>query len=193
VSGLILCVGMAGAAAISGEALVTTRHLTDPDAILALASHEWERLPEASRLALIYPDARVLLTEPVRPTAYNCYKCAERREWLASLGVDEARIVLLPRRVQNTYDEAVAAREYSREHGIHRLMIVTSPYHTRRTFATFSSVFSDVPIALGVLAGVESPARPDRWWMASYDRGYVAYEWAALVWYAVGHQVSPIQ
>ena len=174
----------------AGASLIRISDLAAPDAILALASHEWERLPAVTRLAHTYPDARVLLTEPVKPTMFNCHLCAGRPEWLVSRGVDRARIAVLPRRVTNTYDEALAAREYCREHSIRRLIVVTSPYHTRRALATFSSVLG-AGTAVGVYPSAESPATPDRWWTAPYDRAYVAYEWTALVWYAVRHHVSP--
>ena len=64
-------------------------------------------------------------------------------------------------------------------------MVVTSPYHTRRSLATFRQVFAGTPITIGVVpAEATSPARPDWWWWAApYDRAYVGYEWAAITYY----------
>ena len=175
-----------------GTFLVTSSGPKSPDAILMLASHEWERLPAVSRVARENPGATVLLTEPRRPTIFNCHLCAERSRWLVNLGVESTRIVVLQRRVGNTHDEAEAAREYSSAQGVHRLLVVTSPYHTRRTLAVFTTVFRDSGVEIGVQPALpESPARPEAWWMSAYDRAYVRYEWAALVWYAIRHQVSP--
>ena len=39
-------------------------------------------------------------------------------------------------------------------------------------------------------ASSSSPARPDRWWAAPYDRAYVAYEWAAVVYYALRYRIA---
>ena len=166
--------------------------LAAPDAIVMLASHEWERLPEAARLARDNPRATVLLTEPRQLNAYNCHLCAQRTDWLANLGVDRRRVVVLPQKARNTYEEAVAVRAYCEEHAVGRLVIVTSPYHTRRAFAVFTTVLSGTGTEVGVMPALhESAAQPSLWWWLPDDRAYVAYEWAALAWYAVRHRVSP--
>jgi uncharacterized SAM-binding protein YcdF (DUF218 family) len=62
--------------------------------------------------------------------------------------------------------------------------VVTSPYHTRRSLGTFEKVFADTGVEIGIHPAVRtSPAIPERWWLRRYDRGYVLYEWAALVYY----------
>ena len=50
----------------AGSALVVSEPLASPDAIVSLASHEWERLPAAAALARQYPEALVVLTRLVR-------------------------------------------------------------------------------------------------------------------------------
>ena len=47
----------------AGALLVVAQELPVPQAILALGSHEWERLPAVARLAARYPDA---LRSPLR-------------------------------------------------------------------------------------------------------------------------------
>jgi uncharacterized SAM-binding protein YcdF (DUF218 family) len=73
-----------------------------------------------------------------------------------------------------------------------RLLIVTSPYHTRRALATFAAVFRSSDITIGIHPALSSsPAQPASWWRYAYDRKYVRYELAALSWYVVRHGVSP--
>lgn len=178
--------------AFAGSALVVRYDIPDPDAFIALGSHEWERLPAVAGLAGRAPDALVLLTEPVRPTTANCHLCPDRTAWLQALGVAADRIVVLPRRVQNTRDEAAAVAEYRLVRPIHRLVVVTSPYHARRALAAFASVLGS-SVLVGVHPALEqSPATPGRWWRAPYDRAYVPYEWAALAWYALRYGVNPL-
>jgi uncharacterized SAM-binding protein YcdF (DUF218 family) len=177
----------------AGVALVVNRPVDHPQVIVSLASHEWERLPSAARLAEINPHAVVLLTRPSAPTPESCNRCAERPAWLESLGVSKDRIALAPGGVKNTYDEAIAVREYCRRHDTRRVLVVTSPYHTRRTLATFESVFAHSDTVVGVSpAWVHSLAHPERWWADASDRWYVRYEWAALLWYTVRHQINPL-
>ena len=174
----------------AGSLLVVTREVPAPQAIVVLGSHEWERLPAAAQLAARNREAAVLLTDPARPNIHNCFRCGERVAWLKSLGVPSARVVVLTRKVTNTFDEATAAREYVTQHHDARVMVVTSPYHTRRALATFEKVFAGSNVAIGVTpASDDSPARPRRWWASGYDRWYVSYEWAAVVWYALRHGV----
>ena len=87
---------------------------------------------------------------------------------------------ILPLTAPGTHGEALAALTFARETHVRRLMIVTSPYHTKRSLATFRSVFDGSSIEIGIEpATASSPARPERWWATPYDRAYVAYEWAA--------------
>ncbi len=191
---LALLVLGAGAWGLSqaGTSLVVHQPVAAPQAILSLGSHEWERLPVAADIAAREPTARVLLTEPVRPTPANCSNCSNRVAWLGGLGVARDRVKVLNPRVTNTYEEALVARDFCTQQGITRLVVVTSPYHTRRALATFEAVFLGSGVRLGVEPALEhSPARPDSWWTRTQDRWYVPYEWTALAWYTVRHSINP--
>lgn len=175
-----------------GDTLLVDKPLDHPQAIVVLASHEWERLPAAAALARRYPAARLLLTLPVEVTEHNCHKCAERVNWLTEAGVDRTRVTVLPHRVTNTYDEATASRAFATRHGIDRLVIVTSPYHGRRALATFRHLFQTAGVAADLGLVTSAPGiDPARWWLRRYDREYVAYEWAGIVYYAVRFGVVP--
>lgn len=167
----------------AGNALIVTHELSSPDAILMLASHEWERLPAAAALARKHPDAVVLLTVPTVITEHNCHLCRDRIAWLEAEGVDPARVRLLPRRAMNTYQEAEAARDYARAAGLNGMLIVTSPYHTRRAWATFAHIFRGSSMALGIVPAAAAQGRPMTWWMSPFDRYYITYEWAAIFKY----------
>ena len=172
--------------------LLVDRPIDQPDAIVVLASHEWERLPVAAELGRRYPAAQVLLTLPVEVTEHNCHECSERLSRLTEAGINPDRVIVLPQLVTNTYDEARAARAFAARHGIDRLVIVTSPYHGRRALATFRHLFRSAGVStdLGLLTA--SPGiDPARWWLRHYDREYVAYEWTGIVYYAIRFGVLP--
>jgi uncharacterized SAM-binding protein YcdF (DUF218 family) len=176
----------------AGSALVVSRQIAAPDAIVSLASHEWERLPHAARLATTFPEATVLLTLPPAPSVHSCHDCAHRADRLTRQGVQAARIRVIPLTLPGTHGEAVATLAFARRAGIHRLLVVTSPYHTRRSLATFQEVFAGSGIDVGIEpASSTSPAQPPRWWRNPYDRAYVAYEWAAVVYYVWKYGVPP--
>jgi uncharacterized SAM-binding protein YcdF (DUF218 family) len=179
-AGAVLVAGLTWA----GTLLVVSRPLAYPDAIVSLASHEWERLPLTTSLALQYPAAIVLLTQPQPASVNNCYHCAERVTELRSAGIGANRITILPLNAPGTYGEALACRDYLQTSAVTRVLIVTSPYHTRRALAIFRTVLAGRNIDLGVVpASAYSPARPRWWWLSPYDLWYVSYEWAATGYY----------
>jgi uncharacterized SAM-binding protein YcdF (DUF218 family) len=173
--------------------LIVSEEIDAPDAIVVLASHEWERLPVAALIAHRHPAARVWLTLPVEVTEHNCFECADRVEWLTAEGIAEQRVTVLPQRVVNTYDEARATAAFVHAHPVDRLVIVTSAYHGRRALATFRHLFTRTGVRAHVgLAPALSSAQPARWWRRRYDRDYVAYEWAGIVYYALRYGVLPV-
>jgi uncharacterized SAM-binding protein YcdF (DUF218 family) len=180
----VVCALLAWALYRAGPALVVRVPVTNPDAIISLASHEWERLPQTAASAKLYPNAVVLLTQPEAATPFNCHDCPNRVHRLGLLDVREDRIQLLTLTGPGTHGEAVAALDYARRRRLRRLLIVTSPYHTRRALAVFRKVFEGTGVEIGVAPALtHSVARPERWWFGGYDRSYVAYEWAALIYY----------
>jgi uncharacterized SAM-binding protein YcdF (DUF218 family) len=178
---------------VAGTSLVSVRPVSNPAAIVSLASHEWERLPDTARLAKAAPSASVILTLPQPVSVFNCHDCGGRVNRLRHLGVSPDRVRILPLTTPGTYGEADAVLGFARKAHIRRLIVVTTPYHTRRSLAVFHKVFDGSGIEIGIEPASSSPARPDRWWATPYDRAYVAYEWAALVYYGFRYGVAPWQ
>jgi uncharacterized SAM-binding protein YcdF (DUF218 family) len=175
----------------AGTALVVSHPLADPDAIVSLASHGWERLPVATEIAAENPHALLLLTLPQMPNEYNCYECSGRAHQLEQAGISKDRIRILPLTSGGTHGEAIAVRDFAQRSPIKRLMIVTSPYHTRRSLALFRNILAGTDTAIGITpASAKSKARPDQWWRTPYDRWYVRYEWAAIPYYFVRYGVN---
>lgn len=189
-TGGLALLAFALAATRAGVLLVVSEPLPHPDAIISLASHEWERLPAAARLATVNPSAVVLLTLPQPVSIYNCHDCSGRVARLERLGVRQDRVRVLPLTEPGTYGEALAALAFARQAHVRRLVIVTTPYHTRRSLATFEHVFEGSGVAIGIVPASTSPATPEWWWTDPYDRWYVAYESAAIVYYAIRYAVA---
>jgi uncharacterized SAM-binding protein YcdF (DUF218 family) len=184
---LVLALGACNA----GSLLVVRHPLERPDAIISLASHEWERLPRTANLALANPAALVVLTIPQPATVENCYDCNGRLARLQHLGIPSDRVRTILLTSPGTYGEALATLALVTRTPIRRLLIVTTPYHTRRSLATFRSVLAASGVEVGVEPADSNLAQPGRWWATPYDREYVSYEWAALVYYALRYQIVP--
>jgi uncharacterized SAM-binding protein YcdF (DUF218 family) len=182
---LVLMLASGWALVHAGTALVVRVPIDSPDAIVSLASKEWERLPVTASLARHHPGAVVLLTEPQEVTIFNCHLCAGRVAELVRDGVEEARIHLVPASLGGTRGEALAIVTFARQMELRRMLVVTSPYHTRRALATFRAAAAGTDIEVGIEpSAAVSAAVPERWWRTPFDRWYVRYEWAAILYYA---------
>ena len=165
---------------VAGRLLVVERPIADPELIVMLTGHEWERLPATVDAARRYPRSKVAISVPSYVTRYNCHGCDGRVETLIDAGVAPDRIVELRPTADNTRGEAEGVSAYVRAHGIRRVVAVTSIYHTRRTAWLFRRALPD-EVAVGVESSrAFSRHRPWAWWSRSGDVWYVSYEWAAL-------------
>lgn len=183
--GVLLVILVCLASPLPAWWLIASLPLAHPAALLMLASHEWERLPALAGAATKYPNAQILLTVPVDPTPESCFRCDRRVAWLKAFGIDSRRVTEVVISENGTWGEAVTARAVAGQRdGFDSLLVITSPYHTRRSLYAFRYHFADTDIEIGVQPATDaSPAAPTRWLLSEYDRDYVAYEWAALVYY----------
>jgi uncharacterized SAM-binding protein YcdF (DUF218 family) len=117
--------------------------LTNSDAIVLLAGSRAERVPAA---AMLYRDGYapliILANDGVRAGFspkhhHNLYQIERAEEELVSRGVPREKIVKLPYYGSATIFDALAAKKYLFKSGLKKIIVVTSDYHSRRTFWTF--------------------------------------------------------
>jgi uncharacterized SAM-binding protein YcdF (DUF218 family) len=106
-------------------------------------------------------------------------------EALQKDGIQAEQIEIIPQQVSSTYDEAVRVRDYAQGAGLKSVLIVTSPYHSRRALWVWQRVFRESGIHVGIdpaPAGEQSPPAATWWW---HWRGWlsVAFEYPKLVYY----------
>lgn len=124
------------------EGLPREDPLTPADAVYVLASdvqRDGDLSTEAITrllhgLALVQQGLapRLILAELPRPHDHHAEAA---RRLMAELGLSTELLVVGP--VTNTHDEAVQVAELCREHGLGRLLVVTSRLHSRRAAETF--------------------------------------------------------
>ena len=145
---------------------------------------EFYRQGLANRILLTNDNARgEWSTEEQR----NPFFYERARNNLLRLGVPADRIEVLSTPVTNTYDEAVALREYAATNKLRSLLVVTSAYHSRRVLWTFERVFGQTSIAINVqsvAAGEQTPP-PLTWWLHLRGWQMVGGEYVKNVYYRV--------
>jgi uncharacterized SAM-binding protein YcdF (DUF218 family) len=185
----------AGAMAWLGPWLVVDEPLMASDAIFVTHGVTPHRELEGAALFLEGWAPRVALTRArdtlpaaVRRLAGEPEPQERSARVLARRGVPDGAIVKLDRVVDNTEQELEADFEHARRHGWRRVIVVSSPYHTRRIRVIWNARFQrDVPAI--VRATRYEPVDPSRWWRSGRALEDVAHEVLGIVNFRLG---SPI-
>jgi uncharacterized SAM-binding protein YcdF (DUF218 family) len=179
---------------LAARALIVNVRLERVDAVVVLSGSS-TYLERARWAAMIFNQGRapkIVLTNDKLQSGYSLEK--DRNPFFVELAVDELRRAGVPAdRIEviatpagNTYDEANLLRDYSMQHDLRALSIVTSPYHTRRALRTFGRAFLGRSTRLGVESpppGLQSPP-PASWWLHSLGWKLVPGEYLKLIYYA---------
>jgi uncharacterized SAM-binding protein YcdF (DUF218 family) len=104
-------------------------------------------------------------------------------------GVPSESIIVLTGTVSSTYDEAVEVHAFATGQKLASLLLVTSPYHSRRALWTWRRVFTDAPITLGIETppAHESVVKPATWWLSTDGWRNVGAEMVKIAWYRVAY------
>ncbi len=106
---------------------------------------------------------------------------------LTRLGVPRDKIEILPTQVSSTYDEAVLLRQHAQGQNLSAILVVTSPYHSRRALWVFRRVFRDSGKQIGMepaSTGWQTPS-PANWWLKRRGWQSVPIEYLKMVYYAI--------
>lgn len=100
---------------------------------------------------------------------------------LVERGVPAESVVRFSHTADNTREEAQALRQLVVERGWHRVLLVTSNYHTRRARYIFRRVFPPA-VEVRVVAARDSGYDPDRWWESRRGEKLFFHEMLAFCW-----------
>ena len=140
----------------------------------------------APRVALTLP--REPISEDVRRLAGEPAQQEHSSRILRRRGVPEAASVRLERMVDNTEQELQAGFDYARAQGFRRVIIVSSPYHTRRIRVIWRSRFeAEIPAVVRVTR--YEPVDPARWWRSRRSLEEISHEVFGITNFLLG---SPI-
>lgn len=179
----------------TGKWLIRVDPLARADAIFVLDGMTPHRELEAVMLYREGWAPRVVLSRPrsdITDEMRRVFDLPQPREGLVRLllrsGVPASAIAVLDPTVDNTLQELHADFEYARAHGFRRVILVSSPYHTRRIRLIWGSRFErEIPAV--VRATRYEPVDPTRWWRSRRSIQDVGHELAAIIHFYIG---SPI-
>lgn len=97
---------------------------------------------------------------------------ALNRRALLRAGVPGDRIVMLPKICTSTRAEASQVREYIQAHGIRRIIVVTTAFHTSRARWIFKRMLQGTDVEVRVAASVDQRFNESNWYT---NRGLLDY------------------
>ena len=176
-----------------GRLLIVRTPLYHADAIVVLSGSSTfrERIAHAARLYKKGVAARIILTNDNQQGGWsnelerNPFFFERARTQLFEAGIPEDAVEVLLEPVTGTHDEAVLLQSYCERHNFDSLLIVTSPYHSRRARWTFNRVLGSRGIEIGI-----DPVEVDKnsvatWWLRPSGLKTVPLEYVKLLYYRV--------
>jgi uncharacterized SAM-binding protein YcdF (DUF218 family) len=186
---LALLIVIAAVVAFRGAGRWLTREdpLAHADVIFVLSGSMPYRAEEAAKVFALGYAPEVWLSRPDSPAGelqkLGIHFVGEEeynRDILIRKGVPDAAIHLLQDTVVNTEEEVEDAGREMQRAGKHKVILVTSPQHTRRVKVIWRKLTGDNPKAM-VRAAHEDPIDLDHWWWNTRDIFSVVREMLGLV------------
>jgi uncharacterized SAM-binding protein YcdF (DUF218 family) len=192
---LAVAVALAGSRG-TGRWLVHEDPLAPADLVFVLSGSMPYRAEEAARVFRLGYAPEVWVSRPESPRELErlgIHFVGEQeynRAVLIREGVPEEAVHILPDTILNTEQEVEEVAREMRRTGKTRVIIVTSPQHTRRVRTLWTKLVQDDRKAL-VRAAYEDQFDADHWWRSTSDAFSVVHETLGLMNAWAGLPVRP--
>ena len=149
------------------------------DALVVLSGGKFTRIPHALKLFEEGYAPEILLTDEKKRSIRFAH-LLPNNEMIAQAMIEELGLKAPVSIIQSqkggatsTFDEAHDLLKFSEKEGFRHLILVTDPYHTRRAYHAFQSVFEGSDILLEMSAAQNEIFNESNWWTS--DQGISAY------------------
>ena len=187
-TGLIIFIGAiyVGLRAVAAY-LIVADELVPVKAIVVLSGGTESRMRETLRLYEEGYGSIIILTETggTLGDSEQLYSF-DMRIQLMNNGVPSGNIIITDMQVSSTIDEARAVRETLTNQQFPSAIIVTDPYHTRRTRMVFREAFADSPIEIYIRPAGSSWYNSRTWFLSARGWQFTTLEYIKLIGYQLG-------
>lgn len=104
---------------------------------------------------------------------------------LEGQGIPRSAFLTSDRPTKSTFEEAVLVKELVMNSDYNSLIIITTPYHCRRTWLTFRKVFEESDVRMLMLPSPYSDFKPADWWKKRRYLREVIIEYQKLIYYTL--------
>lgn len=120
---------------------------------------------------------KVLVSGP--SGVYGHYESELAIDFAVRQGYRAEDFIPIPNLARSTREEARVVLAELRRMGVHRFLVVTSNFHTRRAGAIYRSLARDV--SFRVVAAPDEYFRPQEWWKSRQGRKIFLVEWMKTI------------
>ncbi|MCB9234907.1 MAG: YdcF family protein [Bacteroidia bacterium] len=171
-----------------GNYLIYNDELEPVEAIFVLAGGAKERGTEAARLYHLGISKHLLCTgeEESIPLANGTWIGMGEltRNFILAGGVDSAAIELIPVGT-STFEEYSAIKDYCLGHGLTKIIILSSEFHTRRVSQVFKRDFAKAGIQAIIRGAPDANLADKEWWQTENGLVFVNNEYIKILYYWV--------
>jgi len=173
----------------AGAFLIIADELTMSDAIVVLGGGGERRLNEALKLYEEKYGRIIILTETGEwVEEYDYMQSFDIQIQLLNNGIPKGNILITDSEVSSTFEEAKAVRQLLERRQFSSAIIVTDPYHTKRTSIIFNDVFSGSDIQISFDPVNPSWYNSKTWFLSSDGWKFTSLEYIKLLAYMLGLQ-----
>ena len=167
--------------------------LAHADAIVVLSGSS-SYVERTTRAAELFHEGRAPLVVLTNDDTRGSWSTSQQRnpyfveramEELIKDGVPAVKIRVVPGAVSSTRDEALILKQYAVQQGLRSVLVVTSPYHSRRALRSLRQSFEGTGVTIGLeTTPINSPTpSPGFWWLQPEGWRTVAGEYVKLAYY----------
>ena len=164
----------------AGEMIVKKNEMKPADAIVVLAGEETERVEYGVKLFKNGWARKDMIIMVGGPVVWKYTWAGLMKDHAESLGVP-SRSILLVDRSRSTEEDAVYTKELLQKKKISSIILVTSPYHSRRAGIIFERVLGRDFTIINAPAD-NSWLKLDEWWKRKRDRAMVLNVFSKYLW-----------
>lgn len=173
----------------AGAFLIIADDLEKANAIVVLSGGDETRMREALDLYNNGYGNIIILTETGRELEnFEVLHSFDMRIQLMNNGVPSGNILITDIQVGSTLDEALVLKELLSNRQFSSAIIVTDPYHTKRTSIIFRDVFTDSSMKLIIRPVRNSWMNSRTWFLSLRGWQFTILEYLKLAGYALGIQ-----
>ena len=171
----------------AGAYLIIADDLTPVDTIIIMGGGDEGRMNEALELYREKYARIIVLTETgVRIEEFDYLQSFDLRIQLLNNGVPSGNVLITDSEATSTLEEAYAVKQLFERRQFSSAIIVTDPYHTKRTSIIFKDMFSEQDIRLYFRPVTPSWYNSRTWFLSRDGWKFTILEFVKLLVYKLG-------